>query len=133
MNICTHNGYLTVLSTATGAHRTFRIATQAADAKFAPGRRVVSLLTGPDNTDNYRGFGFLDVAGDRPRITVWKKCRGEQFDALARMLEDLPAHEAAGRVRANLDARCRKCNRHLTTPESVASGIGPICAGRAAA
>lgn len=129
MNIATHNGFVTVKSARTGDHRTFRIATQADDAKFAPGRRVVSLLTGPDNETDYRGFGFLDAAPDgRVKITVWKKCRGGQFEALAEMLENLPAHEAAGQVSVNFDARCRRCNRTLTTPESVASGIGPVCA-----
>ena len=27
---------------------------------------------------------------------------------------------------------CRVCNRKLTTPESIESGIGPICGGREA-
>jgi hypothetical protein len=26
--------------------------------------------------------------------------------------------------------RCRRCGRALTTPESIASGIGPVCASK---
>jgi hypothetical protein len=120
---------LTVTSTRTGEHRTFRISTQAADAEFAPGERIVGLLTGADNERDYTSFAFLKTEADGSvRLIVWKRHRGGQYDALARMLEALPAHEAAGRVATNFDTRCRKCNRTLTTPESVASGIGPVCA-----
>jgi hypothetical protein len=45
------NGRYTIQSKQTGEHRTFWVKTQAADAKFAPGRRVVSLLTGSQNDD----------------------------------------------------------------------------------
>ena len=46
-DVRTHNGTITIHNPKTGDHRTFQIKTQPADAKFAPGRRVVSLLTGP--------------------------------------------------------------------------------------
>lgn len=128
--LATHNGYFTVRSTATGDHRTFRVWTQDADAKFAPGERIVALLTGPDNEADYTGFGFLKADGTRARINVWHKRRDGQYDRLAAMLEKLAELEAAGKVEINADTRCRVCNRRLTTPESVESGIGPICAGR---
>lgn len=37
------NGFYTIRNRQTGEHRTFRIATQAEDARFAPGERIVSL------------------------------------------------------------------------------------------
>lgn len=132
-SISTHNGYVTVKSVVTGDHRTFRIATQPEDAKFAPNERIVSLLIGSDNENDYLGFGFLKTNGSGPRIVVWKRYRNGQYDRLARMLERLPAYEEAGKVEVNFDARCRRCNRVLTTPESVASGIGPVCEKRTGA
>jgi hypothetical protein len=30
--------------------------------------------------------------------------------------------------RIHLEGRCLRCNRPLTTPESIRRGIGPICA-----
>jgi hypothetical protein len=28
------------------------------------------------------------------------------------------------------EGRCGACGRRLTTPESISSGLGPVCAGR---
>lgn len=56
-SIKTHNGKLTFHNSRTGEHRTFQVKTQDADAKFAPGERIVSLLVGNDNQNDYRGFG----------------------------------------------------------------------------
>ena len=36
------------------------------------------------------------------------------------------------RIDAKLGARCGRCGRHLEAVESVASGIGPVCAHKAA-
>lgn len=125
--IATHNGRFTVKNPKTGEHRTFRVRTQSKDAQFAPNERVVSMLIGSCNETAYKGFGFVKDGG---KIAVWKKCRGGQYDKLARMLERLPEFEAAGMVEVHAETRCRKCNRALTTPESVTSGIGPVCGGR---
>ena len=51
------NGEITLTNRETGEHRTFRIRTNKEDARFAPGERVIALLTGPDNTTSYTGFG----------------------------------------------------------------------------
>ena len=125
-SILTHNGLFTVRSIATGEHRTFRVRSQPVEAKFAPGKRVVSVLTGPDNTADYTQFGFVTDQG----IQVWERKRGGKFEEYARMLEKLPQHLADGKVEVHVSCRCRVCNRTLTTPESVRSGIGPVCEGR---
>ena len=119
----THNGKFTVKSTKTGEHRTFRVRTQPKDSSFCPGKRVLSLLTGADNDNSYTGFAFVDDFG----IHLWGKKKTEQYIALATMLEHLQKHEDAGRVEVYAETTCRKCNRALTTPESILSGIGPIC------
>lgn len=125
-SISTHNGYITFQSIATGSHRTIRVHTQADDAKFFPGRRLVSLLVGADNETDYQSFGVVDDAG---RVHLWRKHQNSDFFKwIARALE---SPEFASRsALINFDGRCRVCNRTLTTPESVASGIGPKCAAR---
>lgn len=155
--VMTHNGTLTVKSEGSGEHRTFRIRTQKADADFAPGERIISLLTGPDNTASYTQFGFVKVEPERRafrddtygacpqttfvrparvKVIVWRKYRGRpgspltQYEKLARMIERLANHIDEGRVTINLEGRCRRCNKPLTTPQSVHEGIGPVCAGR---
>ena len=126
-SIKTHNGIFSVQSKATGEHRTFRVRTQKDDAKFAPGERLVSLLTGPDNGADYQSFGILKRDGS---IVIWKKHHGTQFEKLARFLENLDSHAAAGRVTVHAETKCRRCNKRLTTPASVRSGLGAICEGR---
>jgi hypothetical protein len=127
------NGRYTIESTKTGEHRTFWIETQGPDAKFAPGQRVVSLLTGSQNDDPnaYAGFGFITEQG----IHVWtsKRGPGKRFEEYADLLWTLALDGAFSPwvekgFRIHMEGHCLKCNRVLTTPESIRRGIGPVCA-----
>ena len=95
--------------------------TQDEKDKFAKGKRILSLLIGSDNLNDYQQFAFVDDFS----IHVWTKKRTPQFLAFKKMLENLTAHEAAGRVEVFAETTCRRCNKPLTTPESVRLGIGP--------
>lgn len=124
------NGTYTVTS-PTGEHRTFSVKTQAADAKFAAGKRVVALLTGSNNETDYTGFGFVTEAG----IQVWKSKQTDFYLKVATMLWELGTAEENRYTRKGfrllLEKRCMRCNRKLTHPTSIETGIGPECAGRA--
>lgn len=133
-NIRTHNGTITIENRASGDYRTFRIKTQPKDSDFFPGCRIVSLLTGADNENDYQSFGILQPTGT---ITLWKKHRtSSTYFFFCDMLLNPQNYETAKTPKAPLgyayhyEGRCRVCNRKLTTPESITSGIGPICAGR---
>lgn len=128
------NGIYSIKSNWTGEHRTFKIHTQNEKAEFAPGKRVVALLTGPENSadESYTGFAFIDDAG----IHVWSKKRGQgQWEAYAGMLWSL-ALDGAFSLWAEKgftimgSGTCLVCNRLLTEPASLLTGIGPVCAGR---
>lgn len=121
----THNGKVTIHNPATGQHRTFQIRTQPQDARFAPGQRIVALLNGPDNQSDYQPFGFVTSNG----IKVWRKKEGTVFQTYAKMLDNPEAFQAKG-AEYLFSGKCRKCNRELTVPESIKSGIGPVCAGK---
>lgn len=127
-----HNGLYTIRNKTTGEWRTFRIKTQPEDAKFAPGKRILGLLTGPDNTSAYKGFAFVDDAG----VHVWRRYKDDKtFKALGGMLWALqidPKNKLHDTYKVDVSKRCLICNRTLTTPESLDSGIGPVCAGRPA-
>jgi hypothetical protein len=123
----THNGTITCTNPATGESRTFRIKTQSLDSGFALGKRVLSLLTGPDNEADYTGFAFID---DQGRVSVWRSKLGTKFEQYGRFIERLEYHQDTHGMQVLWAARCRVCNRQLTTPESIESGIGPVCAGR---
>ena len=131
-----YNGTVTIQSPrAGGEHRTFRIRTQRQDAAFAPGRRIVALLTGANNDEDYEGFGFLPEDGS-DRVDVWRSRRGgvagkSSWEWYAEMLSCPDLYVARG-YRYLVSRCCRRCNRKLTTPGSVEAGIGPECAGRVA-
>ena len=123
-DITTHNGIITILNPVTGDHRTVKVQTQKDDADFMPGKRLLSMLVGPDNTSSYKSFGVLHD----DYIQLWRTCDGPIFRWLANFLLD--PTKFADKVEVNFEGRCRRCGRQLTTPESVETGIGPICAGK---
>jgi len=114
------------------------------------GKRIVSLLVGPDNTTNYRGVAFWDDA--RKKATVWRRHRGPDsnlpidgfhfqktgWSAIETKLAiwvDLAVRAADGfwtgeGYELQHAGRCVICNRKLTDPESIRLGIGPKCGGR---
>ncbi len=128
------NGRYTIQSKQTGEHRTFWVRTQEADAEFAPGRRVVMLLTGSQNDDPscYTAFGFVEEHGIRVFPSKLKDglTRWAQFaDLLWTLALDGAFSRWADRgFTILLEGACCRCNRPLTTPESIRRGIGPVCA-----
>lgn len=106
-------------------HKTFEVKTQKADAKFAPGKRILSVLIGPDNEADYVGIGFVstDNRGIH-HLGPWKKFQsiGSHARDAAQMLLDDPRE-------ALVAGRCARCRRLLTTPESLERGLGETCAG----
>lgn len=140
-----YNGVYTVVS-PTGNHRTFSLETQPADDTFAPGERILYLLTGPDE---WTGFAFAragrTIQNHRfvPGFVVWKKYRSQAgyppsaWELFARMLADMlrcgarefrsAALNGPGVYRLLAMKSCDRCNRRLSTPESIAAGRGPEC------
>ena len=114
------NGIFTVKSQATGQHRTFRI--RKDDER---GISWVSLLTGTDNTSDYTSFALVSDDGS---VKCFRKLHGTQFEALANFLTNLQNHVDAEKVEVFHSGKCLICNRTLTTPESIKTGIGPVCA-----
>jgi len=128
------NGTFTIHNPHTGNHRTLRIKTQSDKANFAPGKRIISLLTGPDNTSDYKSFGFVYEEG----IVVWGKYRSKNgpesdYERLAAILWSL-WHERSKSPYAKFGLKlidsctCVYCNRQLTDTMSALTGVGPECA-----
>lgn len=140
-----HNGTYTA-SIKGGGHKTFRLRTQQADANFAPGQRTIAYLAGADNETDYIGIGFVDVVDGETIVKPWRKWRDTEMAALAQEVLTIadamadtkndafsdPIGMASGGTITALDrsAKCIRCNRKLTTPTSIARGIGPICEGK---
>jgi hypothetical protein len=129
-----HNGMVTVRNPVTGGHRTFRIATQPDDADFAPGERIVSLLTGPDRDNPLHWTGFAFVR-DEGMARVWSRLRGagdrpSEWESFARMLTYPESYARRHGLEYMVQAACLRCNRPLTRPDSIVSGYGPECRGK---
>jgi hypothetical protein len=113
-------------------HYTFRVEHKAAEGKYKEAW-FAKLLTGPDNTRNYSYIGMLDAEAGVVRTTAKSKVAKDSIviKLLNRTLAlvwagDIAPMEAQG-FKLHHEGRCGKCNRPLTTPESVERGIGPEC------
>lgn len=121
----THNATITIENPQTGGHRTFKIHT--ARKGGLAGKRIISLLSGSDNERDYIGFGFVWSQENSWGINVWKS----KDSPLMRKYVDMVTHpEGYPQCEYHVSTVCRRCNRKLTTPESITSGIGPECASK---
>jgi hypothetical protein len=137
-DIARHDAIITVVSPRTGDHRTFKVSTVSKGS--LAGKRILSLLTGSNNESDYTGFAFITQGeqGDRlPAgvLLLWKRFRGQDgersmWERLADLVQRPTYWESRG-VTYQFSLRCRRCGRTLTHPESLASGLGPVCEGRA--
>lgn len=77
-----HNGTYTIAHPSRG-HFTLKLHT--VDKGELAGKRVVSLLVGPDNVSNYRGVGFWN--DERRTVHLWKRFASGQRDPQASPLD----------------------------------------------
>lgn len=126
------NGFYT-LTFPSGEHRTFRVRTERTG--MHRGKRTLALLIGPDNTDEYESFAF--IAADGSGFDVWKRFRGPadgsrptKHEQHAAILFDLASGRKLDGYEILVSRRCFRCNRPLTTPESIRTGYGPECSAR---
>jgi hypothetical protein len=123
------NATVTLVSKRSGDRFTYKIKR----AKPRPGSGeppfFVSLLTGPNNTEDYEFLGtiFADgkyrhggkskIAPTAPSAQAWAWTWGNL---------------TSDRVEVWHEGACSRCGRALTDPESIQRGLGPTCAERAA-
>jgi len=120
------NATFTAVSRKTGNRFTFKV------TKFDPNRpHSVALMNGPDNENSYCYLGTIFNEAD---YRHGKKARISQDAPSAKAFEYIWAHrndaDLPEKVEIHHEGKCCCCGRKLTTPESVVTGIGPICAGR---
>jgi hypothetical protein len=95
------NSTFTLRSLKTGARCTFKVEASE-DGKV----HFIKVLTGPDNSSDFQYLGFY---------------KGPDY-----------SHGKKSKLHPSLEVyhegKCGRCNRKLTTPASVLTGIGPDCA-----
>ena len=120
----------TLESNRTGEYFTYKVW-----ASTETGPRFVSVLSGPDE---WTYVGMLLPKEDKTIQLCFTKKSIKQVTTSARTLTWFLRHLNAGnigklaQVQFLHSGKCCRCGRTLTTPESIAAGIGPVCAARPA-
>ena len=136
----------TVVSKKSGERRTFRV--RLSDGPHSrPNTYFLDVLRGPDNESDYQYMGFLyflpqEFAPHQLGVPHVKTARGIDPDhtglALMRWVIDQTFARTEDTTRLferseiHHSGVCGRCGRLLTTPQSIASGLGPICAQKGA-
>ena len=120
------NGTITLVNRETDSYITLMIKTvQNGQLK---GKRILSQLVGSDNVNSYKGFAFVN---NDDTIKVWRKASTPKLEQVSEIVRSLMVEgedsRFAEKVEMKLSRKCFRCNRKLTTPESIDEGIGPIC------
>jgi hypothetical protein len=125
---------VTLRSRRTDAHFTYRVASPKEG--IGNRRRFVSVLC---DGDRYVYLGMLEKGGFSGTwsdliLTKGSKAGSDAPSARAFRYAWGALTEKPPRLAADLDiyheGKCGCCGRPLTNPESIETGIGPVCAGR---
>ena len=122
------NAVFTVTSRKTETRFTFKVRVAENNASM----HFVSVLTGPDNTTDYRYLGYIRRGvyfhgGAKAKIAA-EAPSAKAFDWLWRNL--MRTNDLSDLATIDHCGRCGRCGRPLTVPESVRSGYGPECVGK---
>jgi hypothetical protein len=123
----------TLVNRSTGGRFTFRL---RKNAKAEGPTYFAEVLTGSDNTRDYSYLGCIFGKGPEARYAHGKKSRIGQDAPSAKAFEWFARNLTTGKIgeskvlAVHHEGRCGRCGRALTVPESVESGLGPICAGK---
>lgn len=134
LRINTHNGRFTIQNILTGVHRTFKVETGFKGQEWAKNKRIVSLLTQPDNVNGFAPFATLrknnTIKCFKNKIDVgdWRAYAGMLWSFANDNFSFLKEGFNPDNYEILEETCCRRCNRPLTNPESIRSGIGPYCA-----
>ena len=121
------NAHVTFQSKRTGTRFTYRV---VGNSKSEGPSHFVHVLTGPDE------YAYLGVIWDSRAYAHGRKSRIFSSAKSNVAFSWCWSRLSAGKMPADLEiwheGRCGKCGRRLTDPESISSGLGPVCAKRGA-
>lgn len=126
----------------TGGHATFTLKSKRTGNRYTykvnkprephPGFKghFVKILSGPDNENHYQYLGVMEPdlsfrTTGKSKVDVNKK-GVYAFRWFLHTLKD--KQELPEELEFWHEGKCGCCGRKLTVPESIASGIGPVCA-----
>ena len=118
------DAHVTIVSQRTGTRFTYRVA--APKEGPSAGVRFVSVLTSPDS---YTYIGTIFVQQNR---FAWTKKSpigqdAPSVKAFAWTWKYLSTGTMPAAIEMWHEGKCGRCGRRLTTPSSIATGMGPEC------
>lgn len=120
------NARLTLVSVKTGARFTYRIRKAR---KEGDNRHFVAVLCGADNDGDYV---YLGTIFDGTRFNHGRKSSisstAPSAVAFAWIWKRVTRGDLPTQCEVWHEGRCGRCGRSLTVPESIETGLGPICA-----
>lgn len=116
------NATFTLVSVGTRKRFTYQVKASNSRDDFY----FVSLLTGPDNDGHFGYIGI--VAGDKFRTTA--KSTARPGATSVRAFDWWVRHQDSELVELLHAGTCGRCGRTLTVPESIETGLGPVCAAK---
>tara|TARA_R110000765_G_scaffold347472_1_gene437578 strand:+ start:494 stop:940 length:447 start_codon:yes stop_codon:yes gene_type:complete len=120
----------TLTSAKSGNHFTFKANTAKSDDAKAYPPLFIKVLDGPDNSWNGDWLYLGYIAADSDALKAGRKGHPEapSYKALDWTLRKLfETGLIPAEVTIQHEGSCCRCNRQLTHPNSIASGIGPEC------
>jgi hypothetical protein len=119
------NAKVTLKSLASGKHFTYHVKAKADQKDPEKSVYFVRFLNGPNNQTDFAYLGFMPEKGGKI-ITSQKSAAGKQAPVY-KALEYALKHPESPQLEIHHSGRCGRCGRELTDPESIQTGIGPIC------
>jgi hypothetical protein len=124
-------GKFTIVSKKTDTRFTYRVSRgKKRENSLLEPLMFVSVLNGPDNQSNYKYIGYIDQehiglqAGRKGQPTL------DSYIALNWVINQVAVQEMPPQLEVWHSGKCGACGRELTVPESIATGLGPVCAKR---
>lgn len=122
------NATFTVRNPETGNRFTFRVRVTKGENAV----HFVNVLTGPDNGADFSRLGIIFADGRFVVPRAWEIGKdAPSAVAFAWIWRRLSAARDLGPAEVWHEGRCGACGRALTVPESIETGLGPVCARRA--
>jgi len=117
------------VSNSSGDRYTYQVVHKPGSDRFGP-VWFVSLLTGPNNTEDYTYLGILDPEMCVVRLTA--KSRFVAGSVSVAVVQWALRHVWTNRslpdgYAIHHEGKCGRCGRALTVPSSIESGLGPEC------
>jgi len=124
----------TLVSKVTGTRFTYRV-----NVSDNPNLFFVAVLTGPDNTSNYTYIGTLRKEYAPGTSYSFKHGTKSKISPDAPSVKgfnwawvQLKQNRIPDTLEIFHEGKCCRCNRKLTVPSSIESGVGPECSRREA-